>query len=130
MGQEIAAFPDNWNIGLSFYHNLFVREHNALVDAFRQAQRETPDRDSGLRHPEQPQQVIAYADASDEEIFQVARLVVSAEIAKVHTIEWTTQLLYGESLYRGMNSNWFGLFNMEEDSVSQVLRGISVTLKT
>jgi hypothetical protein len=124
MGQEIAAFPDNWNIGMSFYHNLFVREHNAVVDAFRARQKETPDRDSGLRHPEQPEQIITYADASDEAIFQVGRLVVSAEIAKIHTIEWTTQLLYSEPLYRGMNSNWFGLFNMEEDSVSQVLRKI------
>jgi hypothetical protein len=124
LGQEVAAFPDNWNIGLSFYHNLFVREHNAVVDAFRRLQKETPDRDSGLRNPLHPQQVISYRDASDEEIYQIGRLVVSAEIAKIHTIEWTTQLLYDEPLYLGMNSNWFGLFNVEEDSVSQVLRKI------
>ncbi len=122
--QEVAAFPDNWNIGLSFYHNLFVREHNRIVDEFRRLQRETPDRDSGLRNPDQPQKIISYEEASDEEIFQVARLVVAAEIAKIHTIEWTTQLLYGEPLYLGMNSNWFGLFNVEEDNVSQVLRKI------
>jgi hypothetical protein len=121
-GQEVAAFPDNWNIGMSFYHNLFVREHNAVVTAFRQRQKQTPDRDSGLRDPLQPQRVITYADATDEEIFQVARLVIAAEIAKIHTIEWTTQLLYDEPLYLGMNSNWFGLFNVEEDEVSQVLR--------
>jgi len=124
LDQEVAAFPDNWNIGMSFYHNLFVREHNAVVDAFRGLQKETPDRDSGLRNPLHPQQVISYRDASDEEIYQVARLVVSAEIAKIHTIEWTTQLLYDEPLFLGMNSNWFGLFNVEEDSVSQVLRKI------
>ena len=121
-GQEVAAFPDNWNIGMSFYHNLFVREHNTFVDEFRRLQKETPDRDSGLRNPGAPQQVISYAQASDEEIFEVARLVVSAEMAKIHTIEWTTQLLYGEPLFLGMNSNWFGLFNLEEDNVSQVLR--------
>jgi len=28
-GQEVAAFPDNWTIGMSFYHNLFTREHFA-----------------------------------------------------------------------------------------------------
>ncbi len=123
-GQEVAAFPDNWNIGLSFYHNLFVREHNSIVDEFRRLQRETPDRDSGLRDPDEPQKVITYAEVSDEEIFQVARLVVAAEIAKIHTIEWTTQLLYDEPLYLGMNSNWFGLFNVEEDDVTVVLRKI------
>jgi len=123
-GQEVAAFPDNWNIGLSFYHNVFVREHNLFVDEFRRLQKEHPDRDSGLRNPADPQAVISYASATDEEIFQVARLVVSAEIAKIHTIEWTTQLLYGEPLFLGMNSNWFGLFNTEESDVSQVLKRI------
>lgn len=123
-GQEATAFPDNWNIGLSFYHNLFVREHNAFVDRFRLQQDETPGEDTGLRNPAQPDRVITYADASDEEIYEAARLVVAAMIAKIHTIEWTTQLLYDEPLYRGMNSNWFGLFNSEEDDVSQALRSI------
>ncbi|MES2624975.1 MAG: peroxidase family protein [Pseudomonadota bacterium] len=123
-GQEAAAFPDNWNIGLSFYHNIFVREHNSFVDRFRALQRDTPDRDSGFRNPASPDDIITYAEASDEEIFQAGRLVVSAMIAKIHTIEWTTQLLYDEPLYRGMNANWFGLFNSEENDVSVVLRSI------
>lgn len=123
-GQEVAAFPDNWNIGLSFYHNLFVREHNAIVDAFRNTQQETPDRDSGLRNPARPQTIITYGEVTDDEIYEVARLVVAAEIAKIHTIEWTTQLLYDEPLYLGMNSNWFGLFNVDEDDVSKTLRKI------
>jgi len=123
-GQESAAFPDNWSIGMSFYHNLFVREHNRFVDAFRHHQATTPDRDCGLRDPANPTRVISYADASDEEIFQAARLVVSAEIAKIHTIEWTPQLLYGEPLYRGMNANWDGLFDHQEKEVSKVLNRI------
>ena len=123
-GQEAAAFPANWSIGMSFYHNLFVREHNYFVDAFRAMQREHPERDSGLRDPDKPTAVISYSGASDEEIFQAARLVVSAEIAKIHTIEWTTQLLYGEPLFLGMNSNWFGLFNVEESGFLRFLSGI------
>lgn len=123
-GQEVSAFPDNWNIGMSFYHNLFVREHNAIVDEFRRLQAQHPDRDSGLRNPADPRRAITYREVSDEEIFQVARLVVAAEIAKIHTIEWTTQLLYDEPLYLGMNSNWFGLFNVDENPVSEALRKI------
>src|SRR5690606_20849743 len=123
-GQEAAAFPDNWNIGLSFYHNLFVREHNSFVDRFRELQQQTPDRDSGFRNPARPDEIITYAEASDEEIYQAGRLVVSAMIAKIHTIEWTTQLLYDEPLFRGMNANWFGLFNVDENDVSVVLRSI------
>ena len=125
-GQEVTAFPDNWNIGLSFYHNVFVREHNAFVDRFRQMQAKLPGVDSGLRNPDNPNEVINYASVTDEELYQVARLVVSATIAKIHTIEWTTQLLYNEPLYRGMNSNWFGLFNMEQPSrVSSIVRKIT-----
>lgn len=123
-GQELAAFPDNWNIGLSFYHNLFVREHNSFVDEFRKRQRQTPEGDSGLRNPREPKRVISYADTSDEEIFQAGRLVVSAMIAKIHTTEWTPQLLYDEPLYRGMNANWFGLFEQQENDVSRLLRNI------
>ena len=123
-GQEATAFPDNWNIGLSFYHNVFVREHNSFVDEFRRLQKAFPERDTGLRNPTSPQTVITYSSASDEEIFQAARLVVAAEIAKIHTIEWTTQLLYNEPLFLGMNSNWFGLFNTEESDVSMTLKKV------
>ncbi|MGB5252157.1 MAG: peroxidase family protein [Sedimenticolaceae bacterium] len=124
LGQEAAAFPANWNIGMSFYHNLFAREHNYFVDRFRELQQQTPNEDSGLRDPGDPERVIAYQDVSDERLYQVARLVVSAEIAKIHTIEWTPQLLYDEPLFAGMNANWFGLFNQEEGRVSQILRRI------
>ncbi len=121
-GQEATAFPDNWNIGQSFYHNLFAREHNYFVERFRELQEQMPSADSGLRDPGNPKKIIAYGDVDAERLYQVARLVVAAEIAKIHTIEWTTQLLYNEPLYAGMNSNWFGLFNLKEDRVSKVLR--------
>ncbi|MFN2308311.1 MAG: peroxidase family protein [Gammaproteobacteria bacterium] len=124
-GQEAVAFPDNWNIGLSFYHNLFTREHNTFVEHFRTLQRQTPDADSGLRDPEQPDRVIRYKEVTDERLYQAARLVVAAEIAKIHTIEWTTQLLYNEPMNKAMNSNWSGLFNQEENRVSQILRRIT-----
>jgi Animal haem peroxidase len=108
-GQEAVAFPDNWNIGLSFFHNLFAREHNLFVDHFRASANRAPDEDSGLRNPARLDQAIPYKAVSDDELFDVARLVVSAEIAKIHTIEWTTQLLYNEPLHLAMNANWSGL---------------------
>jgi hypothetical protein len=113
-GQEATGFADNWSIGMSFYHNVFAREHNAFVDGFRGVARISPEVDSGLRDPERPGVVINYADVTDDELFEVARLVISAEIAKIHTIEWTTQLLYNEPLYRGMNANWNGLLGAGE----------------
>lgn len=124
-GQEAAAFADNWTVGLSFYHNLFVREHNLFVDAFRAKTAATPQADSGLRNPAKPDEVISYQKVSDEELFQVARLVIAAEIAKIHTIEWTTQLLYDEPMNLGMNANWNGLLE-KDNPVSKVLEKIVV----
>ena len=124
-GQEATAFPDNWSIGLSFYHNVFAREHNAFVDEFRKQATRAPDGDSGLRNPATPDAIIRYRDVTPIELFEVARLVVAAEIAKIHTIEWTTQLLYDEPLNRGMNANWSGVFAKQEvvaDALKEVVR--------
>jgi hypothetical protein len=129
-GQEATAFPDNWSIGTSFYHNVFAREHNAFVDEFRKQAVRTPDGDSGLRNPANPDDVIRYRDVTPNELFEVARLVVAAEIAKIHTIEWTTQLLYNEPLNRGMNANWQGVFEKQEvvaEALREVVRRLEAT---
>ena len=129
-GQEATAFPDNWSIGTSFYHNVFAREHNAFVDAFRNQAARTPDGDSGLRNPANPDHGIRYRDVMPNELFEVARLVVAAEIAKIHTIEWTTQLLYNEPLNRGMNANWSGVFAKQEavtEALKEVVRRLDDT---
>jgi hypothetical protein len=123
-GQEATAFPDNWTIGLSFLHNLFAREHNSFVTEFRRIAAQTPDADSGLRNPADPKKVIRYKDVTPEELFQAARLVVAAEIAKIHTIEWTPQLLYNEPLYKGMNANWNGLLGTGDPDVSKALSNL------
>ena len=112
-GQEAVAFPDNWNIGLSFFHNVFAREHNLFVDEFRRQAAAHPEADSGLRNPAQPGKIIQNREVSPAELFEIARLVVAAEIAKIHTIEWTTQLLYNETLYLAMNANWSGLLRKQ-----------------
>ena len=132
IGQEATAFPDNWSIGLSFYHNVFTREHNAFVDAFRQHAQKHPLSDSGLRDPENPNIVITYGELASKEnadrLFEIARLAVSALIAKIHTIEWTTQLLYNDPLYEGMNSNWSGLFEnhpIPQDVSARLLRSLA-----
>jgi Animal haem peroxidase len=73
--------------------------------------RKNPDADSGLRRPVQPDKLISNKEVTADELFEVARLVIAAEIAKIHTIEWTTQLLYNKPVYLAMNANWSGLFD-------------------
>ena len=125
-GQESVAFPDNWSIGLSFYHNLFAREHNSFVDEFRKEAAKSPNGDSGLRNPSDPARVIHNKDVTPDELFEVARLVVAAEIAKIHTTEWTPQLLYDEPLYKGMNGNWNGLIGTGDPDLSKALSDVIV----
>jgi hypothetical protein len=125
-GQEAGGFADNWTVGLSFLHNVFAREHNAFVDEFRKLASHHPNADCGLRNPSKPKQVIHYRDVTPDELFDVARLVVAAEIAKIHTTEWTPQLLYDEPLYKGMNGNWNGLLGKGEPLLSKALNDIVV----
>jgi hypothetical protein len=122
-GQEAVAFPDNWSVGLSLFHNIFAREHNLFVAAFRKQAKERPEEDSGLRNPAAPETAIKYKDVTADELFKIARLVIAAEIAKIHTIEWTTQLLYNEPLYLATNANWSGLAGKYE-TVSAALEKV------
>ena len=125
-GQEATGFADNWTVGLSFLHNLFAREHNSFVAEFRRAAAQTPNADCGLRDPAQPKRVIRYLDVTPDQLFEIARLVVAAEIAKIHTTEWTPQLLYNEPLYLGMNGNWNGLLGENGGLLSKALSDVVV----
>jgi hypothetical protein len=87
---EETAFMRNWWVGLSMLHTLFVREHNAICDMLHAA------------HPDD-------LDWDDNRLFNVARLINAAVMAKIHSVEWTPAVLPNETLEAGLNSNWFGL---------------------
>jgi hypothetical protein len=84
---ELSGVNGNWWIGLSVLHTLFAREHNAIVDRLR----------------------IDYPTASGEWLFQKARLVNAALIAKIHTVEWTPALMNSPEGRSAMRGNFFGL---------------------
>ncbi|CAI0455851.1 unnamed protein product, partial [Linum tenue] len=50
-----------------------------------------------------------YPDLGDEELYRRARVVTSAVIAKIHTIDWTVELLKTDTLLAAMRANWYGL---------------------
>ncbi|ESR59683.1 hypothetical protein CICLE_v10014631mg [Citrus x clementina] len=70
-GVAVTGDVRNTWAGLSTLQALFVKEHNAVCDALKKE----------------------YPDLGDEELYRHARLVTSAVIAKVHTIDWTEELL-------------------------------------
>jgi len=86
-GRPDTGFNDNWWVGLGLLHTLFTREHNAICDELRR------------HHP----------DWDDERLFQTARLVNVALMAKIHTIEWTPAITDHPTLHVAMNANWSGL---------------------
>jgi len=86
-GQELAGVTGNWWIGLSVFHTVFAREHNAIVDRLK------------VEHP----------DESGEWLFQKARLVNAALLAKIHTTEWTPALMNSPIGRLVMRTNWWGL---------------------
>jgi hypothetical protein len=86
-GVDLTGFSDNYWIGLSLLHTLFVKEHNAICDHL-------------AGH---------YPSWDDEQLFLTARLVNSALMAKIHTVEWTPGILATPVLERAMHSNWYGL---------------------
>ena len=75
--QEIEAHVDltgvagNFWVGLALLHSLFMREHNAVCDHLH------------ATHPE----------LSDDELYDKARLVVAALMAKIHTVDWTPAII-------------------------------------
>jgi len=85
-GLDIAGVTGNWWLGLAMMHTLFMREHNAICDFLESL------------HPEW----------NDQELFDHARLINAALIAKIHTVEWTPALLADTDLELGMRVNWWG----------------------
>jgi hypothetical protein len=85
-GVDLTGFSDNYWVGLSMLHTLFVKEHNAICDYLR-----------GF-----------YPTWDDERTFRIARLVNSALMAKIHTVEWTPGILNTPVLRAAMHANWYG----------------------
>jgi hypothetical protein len=45
----------------------------------------------------------------DSRLYNVARLINAALLAKIHTVEWTPAILPNGVLYDAMHANWFGM---------------------
>ncbi|MGW5385343.1 peroxidase family protein [Nocardia sp. NPDC003963] len=74
-------------VGLALLHSLFLREHNAIC--VRLARR--------------------YPDLDDQQLYDTARLVNSALIAKIHTVDWTPAVIAHPTTVAAMRANWFGV---------------------
>jgi hypothetical protein len=98
-GVHLTGFSDNWWIGLAMLHTIFSCEHNHLCDMLA---REHPTWD-------------------DAQLFAKAKLINSALMAKIHTVEWTPAILPHPVIQIAMHTNWYGLSGDELQDVFQFL---------
>jgi hypothetical protein len=78
--------PGFW-LGIAMLQTVFALEHNAICDRLR----------------------TAYPGWDDETIFQRARLINAALLAKIHTVEWTPAVTAHPTAVTGLHANWYGL---------------------
>jgi len=108
--QALLQLPSltGWWVGLELMFTLFAREHNAICDHLK----------------------AEYPSWDDEALFQHARLINAALLAKIHTVEWTTAILGHPALQIGMRANWWGIATEQiykllgRISPSEVISGI------
>jgi hypothetical protein len=55
-----------------------------------------------------------YPSASDQWLYDKARLVNAALMAKIHTVEWTPAVIANPVTERAMYANWWGLIGNAE----------------
>lgn len=103
-----TGFSSNWWLGLEMLHTLFVLEHNAICDELH----------------------ANYPEWSSEQLFDTARLVNCALMAKIHTVEWTPAILAHPTIDIALKANWWGILGeklykmLGRVSKGEVLSGI------
>jgi hypothetical protein len=98
-GLHFSGFTDNWWIGLAMLHTLFTLEHNYICDML------------AAEHP----------NWTDDQLFSKAKLINSALMAKIHTVEWTCAIIPNPIIVKAMQVNWSGLVGEDIQEILEFL---------
>ncbi len=74
--------------GWVMLHSLFALEHNAICEHLRREEKRA---------------------WTEDELFETARLINVALMAKIHTTEWTPAIIAHPTTQTGMRMNWWGI---------------------
>src|ERR671934_2463654 len=105
---DFRGVAGNFWIGLALLHSLFMREHNTVCDRLHEA----------------------YPQMTDQQLYEKARLVVAALMAKIHTVDWTPAIIAHPTTVLALRTNWYGLEGEHLDkwfgrkTSNEVIRGI------
>jgi hypothetical protein len=86
--RQPAPVPNLW-LGLALFHVLFAREHNAICEALEQHESRLSLRGDAL--------------------FEKARLINAAVMAKIHTLEWTPAMIAHPTTEHASRAIWWGV---------------------
>jgi hypothetical protein len=84
---DLSGAAGNFWVGLAILHSLFMREHNAICDRLE----------------------AEYPSMTDQELYDKARLVNAALMAKIHTVDWTPAIIAHPTTVFALRANWFGV---------------------
>jgi Animal haem peroxidase len=84
---DLEGVAANFWLGLGLLHTLFTLEHNAICDRLR----------------------ASYPTWSDDRLYDKARLINAALMAKIHTVEWTPGIVAHPTTQWAMRANWWGV---------------------
>jgi hypothetical protein len=85
-GADLSGEAGNFWVGLGLLHTIFMLEHNAIADRLR----------------------AEYPSWSDDRLYNTARLVNVALMAKIHAVEWTPAIIAHPVTERAMRVTWWG----------------------
>ena len=83
---DLSGVEGNFWVGLGLLHTLFMLEHNAICERLRR------------EHP----------DWTDDRLYDKARLINAALMAKIHTTEWTPAIIAHPTTRYALRVSWSG----------------------
>jgi Animal haem peroxidase len=84
---DLSGVAGNFWVGLAILHALFMFEHNAICDRL---------------HEQNP-------ELGDDDLYDKARLVNAALMAKIHTVDWTPAIIAHPTTVTALRANWWGI---------------------
>ena len=98
-GIDFAGFTDNWWVGLAMLHTLFTLEHNHICDRLATLQ----------------------PTWTDDQLYAKGKLINSALLAKIHTLEWTCAIVPHPVVKIAMKANWSGILGEDVQDVLEFI---------